>query len=227
MENFELNVTDEQTEPSHVSGLQALYAPFRDHIDRSMTDLRNRGRDFFLVCQHLLREENQKNALLFVVALIGTAGIIALFSTAFSTCSKVSLYNKTGESVLIYNTVPYGTKVSSSTLFPYTSTTIKFNGVNSYADLYTTAGKMHFSHFGKNAVLEDGANNKAIEAGNPPIVFWVCNQNYIKTNDNNETTSSAMGRYLRGSRAFFSLFSDDKTSDVKTATTTDSAKLSA
>lgn len=154
--------------------------------------LQMRAQALLLLCQSLGNPENKKATLLIIVGIIGVAGIAALFSTAFSTCSKISLENQTTESIAIYTTAPYGTKVSSTLLLPYTTITIKLNGFNSYADLYTTAGEMHFSDFGKKGTLKEGAHNKEIETGSPAVFFWVCNQNYIKTSEpSNETTSSS------------------------------------
>lgn len=151
-----------------------------------------RAQALLSACAELGNEENRQKMLLILVAIIGVAGIAALFSTAFSTCSKISLENKTSESVLIFGSGPLKTKVSSSTLLPYTTTTITLNGYNSYADLYTSAGQMHFSDFGKKGTLKDGASNKGIEVGSPPIMFWVCNQNYVKVSSSSSNATSSM-----------------------------------
>ncbi len=151
--------------------------------------LQMRAELLLLTCRSLANEENRKTALFLLVGVIGVAGVIALFSTAFSSCSKISLENKTTETVIVYGSSPYKTKVSSTILLPYTTTNIELNGINSYANLYTSAGEMHFSDYGRKGILEDGANNKAIEVGKPPVFFWVCNHNYVKVSSSSNETS--------------------------------------
>lgn len=170
--------------------------------NREENSLQMRAPAILSACVELGNEENRQKALFILIAIIGVAGITALFSTAFSTCSKISLENKTGESVIIYGSGPYKTKVSSSTLLPYTTTTITLNGYNSYADLYTSAGQIHFSDFGKQGVLKDGANNKGIEAGSPPIFFWVCNQNYVRVSPSSSNTTSSTVDYFFGNTSY-------------------------
>ncbi len=157
-------------------------------------------------CAEWGNQDNRQKALFIIVAVIGVAGVAALFSTAFSTCSKISLENKTSESIVIYGAGPLKTKVSSSLLLPHTKTTITLNGYNSYANLYTNAGEMHFSDFGKRGTLKDGASNKGIEPGEPPIVFWVCNQNYVKVTSPSNVTSSV--DFLVGSTSYIQGLAD-------------------
>lgn len=182
---------------------------------RGSTALEENMQPIMLACAALCNEQNRQNTLFLVLVIVGIAGTVALFSTAFSTCTKISLENKTSELVYIYGVGPYKTKVSSREFLPYTTTTITLNGYNSYADLYTTAGQMHFSHFGKQGKLKNGANNKGLEVGNPPIFFWVCNQNYVKVtaSSDNQTEALSLNREaprLRGSLFSFYASSRDK-----------------
>jgi hypothetical protein len=188
-------------------GINTMFRPLeytRSSANENRPDqdsLQMRAHAILSICAQCGNEENRQKALFILVAIIGVAGIAALFSTAFSTCSKISLENKTSESVIIYGVGPLKTKVSSSTLLPYTTTTITLNGYNSYADLYTSAGQMHFSDFGKKGTLKDGANNKGIEAGSPPIFFWVCNQNYVKVSSSSSNATS-LANFFVGSTSY-------------------------
>lgn len=147
--------------------------------------------NILMACATLGSEENRKKMCMVLSLITLGAGTIALFSTAFTTCSNISLENKTSQTVNLNAVGPYKTKVSSYFLLPYSTVKIKLNGYNSYADLYTNVGQMHFSHFGTKGTLIDGAENRGIKTGSPPIFFWTCNQNYDYLSPSTNTTSSA------------------------------------
>ena len=92
-------------------------------------------------CSAFLNTETGQKIAAYTVAVTVFCGVALIFGTAFETASQVTITNKSDKTLHPTWAEPYGVKNKCGLfLFPKTSCTLKFNGVNSYLNLETNGG---------------------------------------------------------------------------------------
>lgn len=151
---------------------------------------------FSTMLEPCFREENRNKLRYVVGAVVLASASILIFSTAFSTCGTISLYNKTFDTIWIQSVAPLGTTKSKSLLGPYSTLEAKLNGWD-HLRLSTDAGEFLWTDYGVKGQLSDGESNKALTQSVPFVFFWTCNYQYGDSKDNVNMNPSSV-RHLRG-----------------------------
>ena len=160
-------------------------------------------------CINLIPETAaQQKAIGSIIGLV-VVGVILVVSLNNSNCSEVYVTNKTDDFLYPLSAGPFGTKVKPSiVVFPGANINIKFNGVNSYANLeFSNDMTFHFAHFGKTFKLENGPANYILKKY-PKGFFTQCKFKYEKSNSASALTATEETHYLRGSQNHYTMFSD-------------------
>lgn len=119
-----------------------------------------------------------------------------IFSTAFSTCTKVEIENNTGD-LLFFNRVnPRGAKIHDVFTYPYSRNNATFGFGNDHISLGTHDNGRLIAYDNGECELSDGPSNRDFKKYSLSPFFYTCYCEYTKTSP--DTGSSSTTPSLRG-----------------------------
>ena len=119
-----------------------------------------------------------------------------IFSTAFSTCTKVQIENNTGD-LLFFNSVnPRGAKIHDIFTYPYSRNNATFGFGNDHISLGTHDNGRLIAYDNGDCELSDGPSNRDFKKYSLSPFFYTCYCEYKKTSP--DTDSSSTTPSLRG-----------------------------
>lgn len=132
-----------------------------------------------------------------VVALVIVAGII--FTTAFTTCSKTYINNKTSDLVIFDSVRPRFTDLHSPIMSPFGRNNVSYAFGKDYAKLGTLShGTLHTKDNGECSLT--GKSDRVLKPSY--IFFFSCYCDYKKGDNSQPTNTTSTQRYLRGSEEY-------------------------
>lgn len=119
-----------------------------------------------------------------------------IFSTAFSTCTKVQIENNTGD-VLFFNHInPRGAKIHDIFTYPYSRNNATFGFGNDHISLGTLNRGRLIAYDNGHCELSDGPSNRDFKKYALSPFFYTCYCEYKKTSSNTDSSSTTAS--LRG-----------------------------
>tara|TARA_R110002126_G_scaffold291755_1_gene456907 strand:+ start:15892 stop:16467 length:576 start_codon:yes stop_codon:yes gene_type:complete len=119
-----------------------------------------------------------------------------IFSTAFSTCTKVEIENSTGD-LLFFNRVnPRGAKIHDVFTYPYSRNNATFGFGNDHISLGTHDNGRLIAYDNGDCELSDGPSNRDFKKYALSPFFYTCYCEYTKTSP--DAGSSSITPSLRG-----------------------------
>ncbi|MDF1684998.1 MAG: hypothetical protein P1U36_10145 [Legionellaceae bacterium] len=119
-----------------------------------------------------------------------------IFSTAFSTCTKVEIENNTGD-LLFFNRVnPRGAKIHDIFTYPYSRNNATFGFGNDHISLGTYNNGRLIAYDNGDCELSNGPSNRDFKKYSLSPFFYTCYCEYKKSSSSTDNSSTAQS--LRG-----------------------------